>query len=132
MAKPPSSPNKKDKYVKAFITNSDGEEEIVGMAAWSFYTGLKENLFKKEEKKEEKELTEEERFKINEGIWGPGANFKFCQDAFCVADEHMLRSTGGRHYASKSSSSLPAPMHPLNIPPSYQLGEYTLPNYDQI
>lgn len=139
MAKESSSSNIRSSYVKAVIVDGKGEEEIVGMAGWTFYFWREDQSKKvgregeaeedngqdeegaevngKEEEKEGwengnggegeeqeepvKELSEEERKKINEGVWGKGANFRFCEDAFCVADDHMLRSTEGKNYASK-------------------------------
>jgi hypothetical protein len=71
--------------VKAGV-NVEGKKEIVGPAGWSFVTGRKEG--EGEEKGEEP---------IDQG---EGANMRFCEGMFLVADKHMLRRTGGGDYAS--------------------------------
>jgi hypothetical protein len=86
LASKPKDKGKWNRVVKA-VVNVDGKEEIVGAAGWSFVTGRKGEG---EEGKEGEEPID----------WGEGANVRFCEDMFLVADGHMLRSTEGRDYAS--------------------------------
>jgi hypothetical protein len=104
MAKTPSNPNERTRYMKAILQLTSGEEEIVGFAGWSFITDREAETNNREagEKERKEEKSEEQILRDNERMWGPGANFKFCEDAFCVADEHMLRSCEGKDYCSKS------------------------------
>lgn len=105
--------------VKAVLAEGDGET-IVGAAQWRFVVGRERegvagvsagagedgNPEKKEEaigKLEEGDETEKK------DAWGIGANVKFCEDVFLVADEHMIRSTQGRDYASEFSNYLTIP-----------------------
>ena len=93
--------------IKAVTTLPDGTVEIVGFASWTICigrTGSEEEkkrlgtregwAEKKGEKKGEKNEEEKDPF-------GPGANLKFCEDAFIRGDEHMSISTEGKDYASK-------------------------------
>jgi hypothetical protein len=84
-----------NRVVKAVI-NVDGKEEIVGAAGWTVVTERNEN--------------EDGENKGDAPIdWGKGANVKFCEDMFLVADGHMLRSTEGKDYASGFPSDLLVP-----------------------
>ncbi|KAK0109148.1 hypothetical protein ONS96_002973 [Cadophora gregata f. sp. sojae] len=102
----------------------DGNEnkEIAGAAQWRFVTGREAEENRKagdemksdggettekesaqsggKEKQKRDEYEEEDEQDTGNG-WGIGANVKFCEDVFLVADEHMLRSTKGRDYASE-------------------------------
>jgi hypothetical protein len=79
------------RYVKAV----DDEGRILGFAGWGFVPGKKEGDEVREEKKGE------EDGEGKENRWGTGANAKFCEDAFVVADQHMVGTCGGRDYASQ-------------------------------
>lgn len=109
MAKPCSSPKDWSVYTKAVLKSPEsGNEEIVGFAGWRFAenadskkaadVGAEESKAK-EDPKEVKSA--EQILKDNENSWGPGANFKFCEDAFIVADEFMSKSCEGKPYCSK-------------------------------
>jgi len=56
---------------------------------------------KEDEEKKESSLEKRER------NWGPGANFKFCEDVFLPCDEYMMQSCKGKDYASSSPFSPP-------------------------
>lgn len=81
----------------------------MGAAAWSFVLNRVQNDRDVGELKEvnegkEGEIGEREGKEGGKDSWGIGANVKFCEDVFIVADEHMLRSCSGKDYASKISS----------------------------
>lgn len=73
----------------------------MGFAAWSFVTHEEAQSEKPETVEETpREKSDEEILRDNEAIWGPGANFQFCANAFFPADEEMLKSCGGKDYCS--------------------------------
>lgn len=87
--------------IKAVTTLPDGTEEIVGFASWTTCVGRGGS----DGEKGRLGMTEGWGEKKVEGkeknTFGPGANVKFCEDAFLRGDEHMMRSTVGRDYASE-------------------------------
>ncbi len=99
LAKAPKREGDREIVVKAVNTNG----EIVGAAAWSFTLNGGEERGDVNEASQAKETKEggaeggEEK-----DSWGIGANVKFCEDVFIVADEHMLRSCEGKTHASSS------------------------------
>ncbi|KAG4440517.1 hypothetical protein IFR05_003987 [Cadophora sp. M221] len=97
------------------VMGGDGET-IVGAAQWNFVVGRErdgvvdagagaEEDKKREDRKDEerKEVIEADEGAEKKNVWGIGANIKFCEDVFLVADEHMIRSTEGRDYAKLST-----------------------------
>jgi hypothetical protein len=95
LASEPKEKGSWNRVVKAVI-NVDGKEEIVGAAGWTFVT----------ERNEKEDGGNKGDAPID---WGEGANVKFCEDMFLVADGHMLRSTEGKDYASRFPSALLVP-----------------------
>ncbi|KAH9218782.1 hypothetical protein DL95DRAFT_385010, partial [Leptodontidium sp. 2 PMI_412] len=108
-ASQPSAEGESAVVVKAVLAEGDGET-IVGAAQWRFVVGRERegvagvSAGAGEDGNPEKK--EEAIGKLEEGdeaekkdAWGIGANVKFCEDVFLVADEHMIRSTQGRDYA---------------------------------
>ena len=94
LAKKPKERGRRNVFVKAVLV-TEGVEEIVGAAGWSFNLGKGEEG--NERGNEEGDEVEEE----SEG-WGEGANAKLCEDVFFWGDEMMLKKTELRDYASES------------------------------
>ncbi|KAL2071676.1 hypothetical protein VTL71DRAFT_12911 [Oculimacula yallundae] len=106
---------------KATLSGGEREEgEVVGAAAWRFVVGregenegsgrdgdvVKGSGESLEDKKEDGGVEKGEK----KHSWGIGANVKFCEDVFLVADEHMICSTKGRDYA-KLFTLIVSPSH---------------------
>jgi hypothetical protein len=85
--------------IKAVRVGPTGEEEIVGFAGWTICVG-RTGSEREKKKLGTKEAWAQENPPGDEPF-GPGANVKFCTDAFVKADQHMARSTGGNDYASE-------------------------------
>lgn len=104
MLKQPSNPNERAiNTVAVLVDPVSGDETIIGLAGWVVVTnrGAQAQAEEKDEStKEQKVLSPEERKKLDESIWGVGANFKFCEDAFIVGDEIMYASCEGKDYCS--------------------------------
>lgn len=102
LAKQPRNPGDREIVMMAI----EGED-VVGGAAWSFVRHRDEEEKQEEEKQAEKEGASDD-------LWGIGANVKFCEDVFLVADVHMARSCHGQAYASPFPSLYsPSPHFPL-------------------
>lgn len=91
--------------------DGEGEGEVVGAAELEFFTARERGREAKSAGGSEQNEARGEREKGDgdgdgDG-WGTGANVKFCEDVFLVADEHMLRSTKGKDYASELTFFLP-------------------------
>ncbi|CZS87874.1 uncharacterized protein RCO7_00855 [Rhynchosporium graminicola] len=86
---------------KVISRDENGEELIAGAAVWSFVVGREsEKSLQADDKNEGQEEKEEDGAGEKKGSgWGIGANVRFCEDVFLVADGHMVRSTKGRDYA---------------------------------
>ena len=105
MAKKPLAETAWDRYMKAVIELPGEDPEIIGFSCWRFVT-KREEQGGIEEVKLPRERSPLELLEENKRNWGPGANFKFCEDAFIVADDYMMRSCKGKDYCSKCSPQL--------------------------
>lgn len=74
-------------------------DEIIGFAGWSFRSIQKGEEEAEERIEEKTEELVEERW----SPWPPGANARFCEDAYLVGDAHMFKSVQGEPFASKST-----------------------------
>ncbi|KAH7419995.1 hypothetical protein BKA64DRAFT_634647 [Cadophora sp. MPI-SDFR-AT-0126] len=122
LAKEPEREEERTEVVMAVIDKEGGEMgcedgEVVGAAQWRFVTGREreakggggqDGSGGGGKKRDEDEKGEEE--KDTGSGWGIGANVKFCEDVFLVADEHMIRSTKGKDYA-KLCTLIVSPSH---------------------
>lgn len=104
------SPNKREVTTVAVLLDpSTKEEEIIGFAGWIYVTNRRSEILsaqeeeakKEEEDRRRSEMSVEQRKKEDEAIWGVGANVKFCEDAFIVADEIMYGSCAGGDFCSE-------------------------------
>lgn len=95
MAKPKNDPGEVEKFVKAVLIGSDGEEEIVGFAHWQTVLVSEGGVgvyAKEEENKVEKEKEDEKNEFANV------ANGKLCDDLFIPGDASMAKACEGRDY----------------------------------
>ena len=72
----------------------------MGFAGWGFVPASKK-------KNDDGAKGEAVKGKDEGNSWGTGANIKFCEDTFVVADQYMVGSCGGRDYASQLSQPHP-------------------------
>lgn len=98
------SPTVRDMTIKAVLHDPvTGNSEIIAFASWAFVTSrdlAAEQAQEAEEKARRESMTPEQRQHEDDEMWGPGADVKFCEEAFGRADDVMYGSCEGKGYCS--------------------------------
>jgi hypothetical protein len=98
------SPTVRDMSTKAVLHDPITEtSSIIAFANWAFVPTrdlVAERASEAEEKTRREKMTPEQRQHDDDEMWGPGANVRFCEEAFGRADEVMYGSCEGRGYCS--------------------------------